>query len=261
MTDTLALLAVAALGYFMILDFEPNHWFRNTVESWCDFARSAGVSNPILAWLVCVALPATVVGALAALLKEGILNFLVDAVVLGVTTAVGSFMRYHRSLLKAVYANDRKLASEYANRWGRREVEVVDGKDRFVPRMLGLCALRLHEDVLAIVLWFLVLGPGGAVLAAAHQVFVGKVAPGNRHMRFVNAVGERVSLVLFGVVGNMRPALVPAGTSFGDAVMETAGFGGKSVDIERVQGFGNNLMHAFFLCVGGAVVIMLMFMA
>ena len=261
MTDILALLSVAALGYFIILDFEPNDWFKDMINKWFRMVHVGGLSNRIAAWGACVAFPAVVVGSLSVVLSNELINFIFDAVVLLLTTAVGSFMRYHRSLLRAVYANDAKLAAQVANTWERRESSVEDAKERFVQRMLGLCALRLHQDVLAVFFWYMLLGPAGAVLIAAHNAFSRDETYWSESFRLLNYVADGMTITLFGVVGNMRPALERLQRfDVVGAALGSAGFIDGDYDIESVPRFGNNLMNTFFLGIGGAALIMIMFM-
>lgn len=260
MTDTLALLAVAALGYFMILDFEPSLWFKDLLKRWFGAVHVGGITNKVTAWVACVGLPAVAAGIVGATLRVDLLNFLFDALVLLLTTAVGSFMRYHKSLLRAMYANDSKLASQIANDWEKSEVDLEDGKEVFAKRMLGLCALRLHRDVLSVLFWYMFFGPAGAVLIAAHNAFSRDERFWSEDFRLLNSVADAVTTILFGVVGNMRAALeaLPR-LDVAGAALGAAGLGDGDYDIEQVPQFGNLLLAAFFLGVGGAATLLVLF--
>ena len=260
MTDILSLLVVAALGYFMILDFEPKHWFKESMNKFFGVVEVLGVANNLAAWVLCVGFPAILAGLIGVALTWELLNFIFDVVILLMTTAIGSFMRYHKSLLRAVYSNDVNLASKLANDWVRSEEEIVDSKDRFIQRMLKLSAVRLHIDVLSVFFWYMLLGPAGAVLIAAHQAFEEYGVHWEPKFSQLNSISDSVSVFLFGTVGNMRPALETMGRlDVGVAALAASGFSGESYDIEKVPNFGNSLMITFFLALGGSATILFLY--
>ena len=252
MTDALALIGVAALGYFVILDNEPSDWTDERAVAWLKLLRSMGFSNPMLAWPFAVGLPALLV-ALLTLIRSDVLNFIIDAVVLLLTTATTTFILRHRQMVQAVYANDSERASKIANSWEKRDDDLVDSEDKFAVRMLELCATKLHTDALAVVLWFLLLGPAGAVLIFLHHRFARVWDSQLTPFRFIDAASAAGTILIFGVIGNMRPVLgclrrfdVP------HAALAAAGINEQKINIEQVPDYGSFLLHSYLLGFGVA---------
>lgn len=252
MTDALALLAIAALGYFAILDNEPSEWTHERALAWLGFVRARGFASPMLAWPLAVAAPALLV-ALVGLVRNDALNFVFDTLILLLTTAATTFITSHRQLVQAVYANDVERAATIANDWEQRGDEVVDSEDKFAVRMLELCATRLHHDVLAVVLWFLLLGPAGALLIFLHHRFMRQWDSQLTPFRFINAISASATILTFGVIGNMRPALSCLRRfDVARAALAAGGIDESKINIERVPDFGSFLLNSYLLGFGAA---------
>ncbi|MBF2734799.1 MAG: hypothetical protein ISN26_01715 [Betaproteobacteria bacterium AqS2] len=263
--DAIVILAVAALGFYGLIDAGPRDWWADALGRWHAYVRGWQAALPV-AWIAAVALPAAAALAIDLLLRyeahlafEGLYGF----AVLLAASALGSFSSRHRELLKHLYANDADRVAQAADSWDNEAGGVVDGEGSMVPRMLGLCASKLHEDVLLPVLAYAVLGPFGAMLAFGHQQFAaGASAEHKAALRPLLAWTAAPSILIFAVCGNMVPALATlAGLDVRRAALAATDSGGATVDIEKVPDFGRFIVRSLAFGVGGTVLALLLLAA
>ena len=255
MVEMFVILAVAAIGGYGILEIEARDWVAERLQQLRVLAER-NHAGPMLTWIAAVILPALLVAAIDLLFMSHVywLDFCFSLLILLGTTALGSFLRIQRDLLRHLYANDAEMVARAANAWDNKADSVVDGEEHLVPRMLGLCALKLHEDVLLPVLCFAVLGPAGAALACAHQLYCADPpADDSDWPRRALAWTAAPSIVVFAVVGNMVPTLaaLPRCDARRAALAATDNVSG-AIDIEKVPEFGRFLSRSLIVGVGGA---------
>ena len=255
MAELFAVLVVTIIGYYAILDLEPNAWFKDMVQGYWHTIESFNIKSDVVTWFIVVAVPAIIVGIFDFLLSHIVLSFIFDLVILLLTTAIGTFIIKHKALIKAVYANDVDTAAIIANDWQDKNDEVVDAKNIFVKRMLDLTIQRLHYDILLILLWYTILGAGGAIFIATHLVYSNIHEVKFKEMNQLLKWCTCPSILAMSVAGNMVPTLsVMPRFELNAAAMHATDNVEGPMDIEKVPLFGNFLMRTFFVGVGAALV-------
>lgn len=255
MVEMFVILAVVAIGGYGLLEIEARDWIAERLQQLRVLAEH-NHAGPMMTWVAAVVLPALLVAAIDLLFMSHVhwLDFCFSLLVLLGTTALGSFLRIQRELLRFLYGNNPEMVAQAANAWDNKADSIVDGEESLVPRMLGLCALKLHEDVLLPVLCFAVLGPAGAALACAHQLYCAASPPDAPDWpRRALAWTAAPSIVVFAVVGNMVPALavLPRCDVRRAALAATDNVAG-AIDIEKVPEYGRFISRSLVVGVGGA---------
>lgn len=257
MLETIALLLVFAIGYYMLLADDPAQWWREKLRDWIVFCRKRGVGDQNVLWLLVAGVPAVAVGLLDVVVNSASFHFFLAGLFLLLGMKVTSYMRYQAAIIKAVYANDAALAMRLANQWEDRDDGLEDSRDRFVPRMLELCAVRMSEDILASLVWFVLLGPAGVVLFTASHVLFGM--PWAKPVKFnpLEWVAQVCSNSLFAVSGNMVRAVQALSARSAKAALEAGNINPEQIDLELVPGYGKMLIRSMFIGIGLAALVLL----
>ena len=258
MSVLIAFLVAFVIGYFVLLDEDPHRWWIKQMQNWYNWVSQHTGFGALATWGMTIGVPAAIVAGLDALLSNLYLDFFLSLAVLLLCTGMTSFMRSYPKIIKAVYSNNSSQAAEIANQWNLRSQQIEDSPDHFVPRLLALCASRLHEDVLAVLLWFVLLGPAGAVLATANFVYAHSNPEAPLAFNPIEKVAAVVSIVIFGISGNMGPALASLSGLRPDSVALAAGnINPQRISLEEVPKFGKLLHRAFVVGSVGTVAALL----
>ncbi len=260
MSSLLAFSIIFIVGYYVLLDEDPYSWWVTKLQDWVNWIGGHISFSALPAWCIAVGFPAVIALMLDILLHNLYLDFFLNLTVLFLCTGMTSFMRYHHQIINAVYANDSTQAAKIANQWNLRRQQVEDSPDHFVPRLLGLCALRLHEDVLAVLVWYALLGPAGAVLATANYVYAHSEPAEPLEFNLVDMVAAAVSIIVVSISGNMGPALGQlSGLRPDKAALAAGDIDPQRISLEDVPKFGKLLMRAFVIGSIGTAVLLLLF--
>lgn len=244
--EILALLLVCGLGYYMILEVDLALWWQEQLDSFLDFCYKQLPSRQQLIYLVGIGTPAIVVGLIDAALDHQFIHFCLSVALLLVGLRLSACMRYQPAIIKAVYANDHKLATNLANEWEGRKDGLEDGRERFVSRMLSLCATRVHQDLIAVLTWFVVLGPAGVALVTANQAFFRQQWAPQVGYNPVTWLGEMTAKLLFAICGSMAHGLQSLNSKVAYAALMAGQINPDKIDLELVGGFGKLLMRVIF---------------
>ena len=260
--EILALAVVFAIGYHMILENELAIWWQEQIRNWFTYIRKyLPQDNNLVIFLGCVGIPAVVVGLLTYLIQllfdNSVVYFVICVLVLIVSLRIHSFMYYQPAVVEAVYTNDADLALRLASEWEGYDDSVEESKERFASRMLSTCATRLHEDVIAVMLWFVLLGPAGAVMATAHNIFYKEKDLNLPRFNIIDLVGETVTKVIFSLCGNMSSGMQAMHKPVVVSALAAGDINPDKIDLELVRPYGRMLKRALFCGILGAVAALL----
>src|SRR2546423_911245 len=118
-----------------------------------------------IAWLVAVLPPVLLAAALHALLHSvhGLLALAFSIAVLYLTLGFRQFSHYFTDIQLAVKAGDIERARGLLEQW-RGASGVVRTREEVIRLTIEEALLASHRHVFGVLLWYLLLGPGGAVL-------------------------------------------------------------------------------------------------
>jgi len=119
----------------------------------------------MVAWLVAVLPPALLAFALNAVLYSvhAALALLFNIAVLYLTLGFRQFSHYFTDIQLAIKAGDLERARALLEQW-RGASGVVRSREEVVRLTIEEALLASHRHVFGVLLWYLLLGPGGAVL-------------------------------------------------------------------------------------------------
>jgi adenosylcobinamide-phosphate synthase len=185
-----------------------------------DKFNDGGRSHGAIAWGLGVALPATVVSLLYALLMhfQPLLSFLLGVGILYLTMGFRQFSHFFTNIHLALRAGDIEAARQQLTQWRGRSGDRLSGSE--VARLsIERALLDSHRHVFAPLLWFAVLGPAGALFYRLSHSFAelwggrseiefgefGQFA--HRAFELVDWVPLRVTAASFAVVGDFEDAV------------------------------------------------------
>ena len=218
--------------------------------------------NGLHSWLVTVLPPAAAAGladlAVDHFLPQAALSFLVLFCLLPLV----EFYARGKEVTDAVYCNEREQALAAVAAWVPSPTTIEDSEKRITSRLLGLCALRLHHDLVALLFWYALLGAAGAVLYATARSCLASSDPQPHRDSFLSAIVELPPAAFFAglccLAGNFAPA---SGWLFNADVQKAAlaagDLDGDTVVLERVPVYWQMLLRVLY-CALAAVALFLL---
>ena len=257
MAEVLALLLFFLAAQMQWLDDLGIRQARATVASWNRWLQRHGLH----VWPVAILLPAAAAGlidlAVDHFLPQAVLSFLVFFCLL----PLNDFYKRGKEVTDAVYCNEREQALAAVAAWMPSEVAVEDSEKRLSNRLLGLCALRLHQDLVALLFWYALLGAGGAVLYFAGRNFSGLAQRQYRDSLLVAFLEFPPACLFAGLcclAGNFAPA---AGWLFKVDVQKAAlvagDLDGETIVLERVPVYWQMLQRVLYCALAAAAIFLL----
>ncbi len=256
-----------ALALALLLVFAAKNWLgsagvtgaRAAFGTWNGWLADMGLAAELPRWVVAVLVPALALGLLEWAIYHPLAQLVLTFAVLFCLLPLREFGDRSDELAKAIYANDRTRALQAAAAWMPETAAVEDGESRMLRRLLGLCAVRLHRDLLAVLFWHALFGAGGAVMYFASRSFTAD----GRQLGMLKSVIEFppafASIMLFGLVGNFVPAAREVfGGDVERAALAAGDLDGDAIELERVPPFRRLLQRVLWLGFGCAAVFALL---
>lgn len=218
-----ALLCVLALEQIKAL---PTARLEAAVLGYADFLEqrcNAGERrHGLIAWGLGVALPAALVGLihLGLLYLHGALAFLFTVAVLYLTLGFRQFSHFFTDIQLALRMGELERARQLIADWRGRSAERL-GSGEIVRLAIEEGILASHRHVFAPLFWFLLLGPGGAVLYRLAWLVAARwrqSAEGHDERGAFAAFADQASAVLDGIPARLTAATFAIVGDFEDAV-------------------------------------------
>src|SRR3989440_2489177 len=168
-----------------------------------------------IAWCVAVLPPVLLAAALQALLHSvhGLLALAFNIAVLYLTLGFRQFSHYFTDIQLAVKAGDIERARSLLEQW-RGASGVVRTREELIRLTIEQALLASHRHVFGVLLWYLLLGPGGAVLYRLADYFAWRWKDlGNfgqfaqRAFNLLEWPAVRLTAAAFAVVGDFEDAV------------------------------------------------------
>ena len=265
MIDTIALLALVCGALMVWVGEWPALKLRLGLNNWaCWLLNRIEAESSVAMWLGYAGWPALAIGLGGYLIAAAgwFPLLLFDFAVLAGCLALPGHLSHSRRLLDAIYDNDRATAEAIISAWPAPEAAVAeDGNPRFADRLLSHCALKLHQDVLAVLFWYAILGPGGAVLYVGTTLMQSKSRPRFKPAYLLLELPVAwFSIIIFALSGHFSPAIseLQSGRP-ARAALKAGELAGEHLNIEAVPQFSNMLARSVFIGLALSILIIFIF--
>lgn len=213
-----SLIAALALGYYRPLP--GTDWLQNLFAPYADLINKnfndSQHKHGVIAWFVAVALPVALVGGIHYGLYRinPLLSMLFAIGVLYVTLRFGQFGAKPEQIATRLRDQNIEEARSLLEEWQACDAQAYGSKE--IARVSIEATLRhSHQEIFAPILWFVVLGPAGAVLyRLAHLT---QASWGSKQDSFGDFAGRafdwldwlpaRVTASTFAIVGDFEDAI------------------------------------------------------
>ena len=229
---------------------------RSAFSSWNRWLQRHGLNN----WLLAVPLPALLAGLVDLTIDQFFPQMVLSFLVFFCLLPLSEFYMRGKEVTDAVYCNERERSLAAVTAWMPSEIAIEDSDKRINTRLLGLCALRLHHDLIAVLFWHALLGAAGAVLYFASRSFAAGSA--KQQDSSLNVIVELPAACVFAgfccLAGNFAPA---ANWLFNGNVQKAAlaasDLDGKAIVLERVPVYWSMLLRVLYCALAGSIIFIL----
>ena len=254
MAEVLALLLFFLAAQMQWLNDLGIRQARSAIGIWNRWLQKHGLHVWPAALLVPAALAGIIDLAVDQFLPQAILTFLVFFCLL----PLNEFYARGKEVTDAVYCNEREQALAAVAAWMPSDVVIEDSEKRISNRLLGVCAFRLHHDLVAVLFWYALLGVAGAVLYFAGRNFSGLAQRQYRDSPLVALLEFPPACFFAGLcclAGNFAPA---AGWLFKvdveKAALAAGDLAGETIVLERVQVYWRMLLRVLYCAVAATII-------
>ena len=214
----LILLAALLLTYYrpLPLQFAIGHWHKRFSQLLERSLNDGHARHGVIAWVLASLLPTLLIGAAYYALWHMAppLAVLLGILALYLVVDFRSFSTQAEAIAVALRDNNIQEARERLEIWSGQSAEAYSAAE--IARVaIETTLMRAHYNLFALVFWFMLLGPAGAVLyrltQSVDQAWGGEEAAFNRVPRqifyWLDWLPARFTAIAFAVVGDFEDAL------------------------------------------------------